>query len=84
VASKWLRGLVSQLALKAGASGRRWWLIAMAAILCPEGAGSGLEGCAFKQLIRSRLAAFHSRGWRQSREIGYRYLKKSSEQEGRV
>src|SRR5215471_5906030 len=44
VASKCTRGFVSQLALKGGASGRRWWLIATAAILCPTAADRGLKG----------------------------------------
>src|SRR5215472_4633572 len=78
VASKWVRGFVSQLALNGGSSGRRWWLIAMPAILCPEGAGRGLEGWAFMVRVDSLGAAFHSRRGRQSREFHYRYLEKAS------
>src|SRR5258707_2507727 len=59
VASKCRRGLVSQLALNAGASGRRWWLIETAAILCPERAGRDLRGRALMEgTARSRLQTF--------------------------
>src|SRR5262249_51244034 len=83
VASKCTRGLVSQLALKAGASGRRWGLMTTAAVLCP-GADGGLGGGALMPAARQGVGhrAFHSRAAPHSREIHYPHRKKALEPRG--